>query len=601
MFRKDRKSRGGGVLLYIKENLISVDENCGEGTESIWVKVKLDSKKEICVGVCYRAPATNSEEEKKLIDTIAEIARKPCVIMGDFNFPDINWDLQEAGPRGKDFLEQIQDSFLIQKVSSPTRGAAILDLVLTTEVNLVSDMEIICPIANCDHNVLLWHMDYSNEKGIGQELGQNLFKYDRGNYSSLNGKLLEYEWEGIIEGKNVNEIWNELKLKMINLRDEFVPIRKLNKRKTPQFVDTSILKRIKKRNRMWKKYRENPDVANETNYKKERNEIINEIRRAKKNFESKLANKIKVENKAFYAYVNSKRVCKEKLGPLMDATTGRLICESAEIVNILNDYFASVFTNETEIEKFELGQDVTDEYSNVLNNVEITNENFLKTISKIKRNKTEGIDGLNSTLFIECGMGLVTPLHKIFSMSLDQSVMPLDWKMANVSPIFKKGSKKDRGNYRPVSLTCHACKILERIIKDEIVKFLEDNNKLTSSQHGFRCKRSCLTNLLDFMKRILSFVDEGEPVDLFFFDLQNAFDKVPHKRLLYKIHEMGIQGKVLRWIEEWLIGRKQRVILNGCESGWEDVTSGVPQGSVLGPILFLIYINDMEDKVSSLF
>ncbi len=141
-------------------------------------------------------------------------------------------------------------------------------------------MEIICPIANCDHNVLLWHMDYSNVKGIGQELGQNLFKYDRGNYSSLNGKLLEYEWDRIIEGKNVNEIWNELKLKMINLRDEFVPIRKLNKRKTPQFVDTSILKRIKKRNRMWKKYRENPDVANETNYKKERNEIINEIRRA---------------------------------------------------------------------------------------------------------------------------------------------------------------------------------------------------------------------------------------------------------------------------------------------------------------------------------
>src|SRR6266516_1801676 len=277
---------------------------------------------------------------------------------------------------------------------------------------------------------------------------------------------------------------------------------------------------------MWKKYRENPDVANETNYKKERNEIINKIRRAKKNFESKLANKIKVENKAFYAYVNSKRVCKEKIGPLMDATTGRLICESAEIVNILNDYFATVFTNETEIEKFELGQDVTDEYLNVLNNVEITNENFLKTISKIKRNKTEGIDGLNSTLFIECGMGLVTPLHTIFSMSLDQSVMPLDWKMANVSPIFKKGSKKDRGNYRPVSLTCHACKILKRIIKDEIVKFLEDNNKLTSSQHGFRCKRSCLTNLLDFMERILSFVDEGEPVDLFFFDLQKAFDKV---------------------------------------------------------------------------
>ena len=137
-----------------------------------------------------------------------------------------------------------------------------------------------------------------------------------------------------------------------------------------------------------------------------------------------------------------------------------------------------------------------------MTDVDITEEKILKALNSVKRNKTEGIDGLNSTLFIECKMGIVLPLKKIFQHSIENSEIPLQWKMANVVPIFKKGSKKDIGNYRPVSLTCHVSKVLEKIIKEEIVKFLEDSKKITRSQHGFRSKKSCLTNLLQFMERI---------------------------------------------------------------------------------------------------
>ena len=297
--------------------------------------------------------------------------------------------------------------------------------------------------------------------------------------------------------------------------------------------------------------------------------------------------------KRFWSFVKSSTKKQSTPGCIIYGGTRALTPEDK--ANVFNQFFCSVFSKRTDILSPTPGHGC--DYSAVLpvhtiNDLICTASEVAKVLKSLNVSKACGPDGVSPQLLKECHMKLASSLTRLFNYSLSRGTLPVDWKTVNVVPVFNSGEQTATDNYRPVSLTSMVVKSLERLIHNHIMSFLSDNKFLCDNQHGFRPLRSCVTQLLQLVHEWLSILEERGFVDAIFLDFAKAFDKVSHPHLLLNLQHHGIKGQLLKWISDFLTTRRQRVVIEGYSSGWSEVTSGVPQRSILSPLLLLVYIND---------
>ena len=481
MFRKDRIGRrGGGVLLYIKDTIPAYEVQLHEEAdcnEAIWCNL-VTGHTTVIIGVVYRCPNITKQNNDKI---------------------------HNAGVEDSTFLCLVQDNFLTPHVLEPTRAARVLDIVLSSQKEFVDNVVIQEPLGSSDHNQLHFNIKIKSDKPKVKQCRRD---FRKGNYKEIRKRLAHIDGNDKMKNKTATECWNILRGELDSAIDSFVPMKKQGKRSKKKHLSKEAFRKIRHKQNMWRVYKHTGKDQDYVAYKEALNAATNEVRKSKRNVELKLAQNIKSDSKSFYAYVRSKQNVRDKVGPLED-NAGDKITEGILMAEELNMHFSSVFTREdtSSLPVPETKFNGSDEEK--LGQLIVTPEVVASKINKMKENKSPGVDGLSPKILKETVEQISKPLAHVFNMSLQEGIVPLEWKEANIIPLFKKGSRNKSVNYRPVSLTSVICKLLETIIRDHMIDFLVKHKLINPSQHGFLKARSCLTNLLCFLEEITKWVDEG--------------------------------------------------------------------------------------------
>ena len=619
------ESTKGGVLLYAKTGLnviprqdISNKIYKSKEIESVFVELLNPSEPNTIIGTIYRHPCMDEKVFNDKYVTILKNFRekeqnKNFYITGDYNFDLLK---TETHPETSNFFDAMMSSYLLPTIILPTRinhkNNTVIDNIFTNHYH--PDMttgNLLLGIS--DHLPSFLVVPKANQNHTPKK--HNIFKRDTKNFDRENFILdfLDIDWSSSLEAdkKDVNHSFKIFFDKINELLDRYAPLKKVTQKQFKQrlkpWVTDKILDKIALKNNFLKRYTlcKNMEQKNTLycQFKKLKNEITDLTRRGKKEFYKNYfadnKNNLKKVWKGIKEIVNIKS--KNFDQPSCVQNGSMMATDPTDISNSFNKYFTSIADDILRKRKFEGNNSHLDYLPPPLQNsiaLHLCDEIEIKTIiASIDTCKSYGPNSIPTEFLHLLKDEISGPLSILFNLSFTTGTFPDMLKIAKTIPIFKKGSKLLVSNYRPISLLSNINKILEKLMYSRIYDFLTKFNILYDLQFGFRSKHSTSHALINIIEKINKSLDSKKSVCGLFVDFQKAFDTVNHSILLDKLYNYGIRGPAHDWFKSYLSNRTQFVSILGFQSTTHPQPHGVPQGSVLGPLLFLIYINDLNRAI----